>query len=111
MFSEPGECPSTEVIPGVNFTLWDRWEIRDIGKDAPLSALIEYMETTYDGLKVGGVFYGVKMLYNGALKMHAKRLKKKMSALLKIKKNAPVYVDLVLAYQDNARGPPVRFYM
>ena len=55
-----------EGLQKIEVTLWDRWDIKGIGKNIKLIDVIKYLEKTYQGLEVRDILRG-----NAALYFHA----------------------------------------
>jgi ubiquitin-activating enzyme E1 len=106
-FSEPREAEKKKISADISITLWDSWEVRDVGT---LDELIAYFDAKYK-LVVTGVTYGAKMIFMSFLPMHKKRRVQQMRELC----GAPEpYVDLTIAFKDRSgntvNGPAVRFW-
>ncbi|XP_065909784.1 ubiquitin-like modifier-activating enzyme 6 [Dysidea avara] len=113
--AEPHPVKKIKLLPGVEYSLWDRWEIQG-NPSCTLRQFIQQVQDTYK-LQPSMVVYGVKMIYVPLLPGHKKRLGQTMVQLLKQPKNVN-YVDLTLSFQhpsdpdqDSMAGPPVRYFL
>jgi len=113
VLSEPGPLPKTKIRDGLEFSVWDRWDVQG-HKDFKLNDFIQHFKNKLD-LEVNMVCEGVKMIYVPIMPGHKKRVNDLMSKLLKPKKGA-VYTDLVVSFtnemceDEDLPSPPVRYY-
>ncbi|CAL8082855.1 unnamed protein product [Calicophoron daubneyi] len=120
LLSEPAPCVRTRLPNGVEFTLWDRWEVRvpSDTKSFELSHFISQLKRDY-GLNAIFITQGNRVVYVNYLPMHKARLKKSFFSLLNYDASDK-FVDLMVAYEpspdgppdaDYIQGPPVRFIL
>jgi len=109
-FSEPGATQKKQITEKMNYTIWDRWDVKE--GDITLDQFIKHFEAKY-ALQVGGVFKGAIMIYVPMFPAHAKRKPQKMTALLKPAPGAK-YEDLIVTFNngkdEDVSGPPVRLH-
>lgn len=113
VLSEPGPVSKTVLSNGVEFSLWDRWEIHGTSKTT-LKDFIHTIKVQYN-VDASMIVQGVKMIYVPIMgPSHMKRLPQLMTSLVKITPGKP-YVDLVVTYsvpgKEDEMGPPVRYYL
>merc|ERR1719354_748280 len=113
VLSEPGPLPKTKIRDGLEFSVWDRWDVHG-HKEFKLKDFIQHFKEKL-GLEVNMVCEGVRMIYVPIMPGHKKRVNDLMTKLLKPKKDA-VYTDLVVSYasdmgnDEDMPSPPVRYY-
>jgi len=111
IFSEPAAAVKAKVTSDLYTTLWDRWDVRQ--GDITLKQFIDYFKQKFN-LKVNGVFQEVTMVYVPFNPAHQKRLKEKMSKLLK-REDSTEYIDLTVSFADlqdqEVTGPVIRYYI
>eukprot|EP01132_Coremiostelium_polycephalum_P005670 gene5670-7056_t len=109
--SEPGIAPKMKVTSNFYYTLWDKWDVTN--SDITIDGFINLFLDKYN-LKVSGIYQNVAMIYMSALPSHTKRLSLKLKDLLNDTQGLK-YIDLFVSFQeengDDARGPPIRFYL
>lgn len=121
--TEPGEFVKTELVEGLEVSLWDRWDVKN-AKQMTLEGLIAYIEETYKGLEVRDVMLGNQPIFFHAI-MNApgkendkkKALSSSIRKLTECDSDEP-YVDLSItcirkgdeAAKILAGVPPVRVF-
>jgi len=111
--TEPGPLPKTKIRDGLEFSIWDRWDVQG-HKDFKLKDFIQHFKVKLD-LEVNMVCEGVRMIFVPIMPGHMKRVNDLMSKLLKPKKG-DMYTDLVVSYtstmddDEDLPSPPVRYY-
>jgi hypothetical protein len=96
---EPGDVAKTKLIEGLEVSLWDRWEMTG-SITTTLQAVVEHIETTYEGLEVRDILKGNMPVYFHAL-MNAPGKEKERKKLLATSvfsatdcDNSDKYIDL-----------------
>lgn len=113
IFSEPAAPQRTAISSSFSFTEWDQWTIKG-SKDFKLNDLVGHFRAKLK-LEVSAVIQGAKIVYMSFLPGHVKKLKKRMTTLIKINPNQ-AYVDLTITFTNDVGGddfscPLVRYFM
>ncbi|KYQ91301.1 ubiquitin activating enzyme E1 [Tieghemostelium lacteum] len=111
--SEPGEAPKHKVTTTFSYTLWDKWEITD-QPQITIEQFCQYFMDKYQ-LKVSGIYQDVSMVYLAALPFHKKRLQNTLREYLDNVTPDLKYIDLYVQFLeengDDAKSPPIRYYL
>ncbi|ESN94142.1 hypothetical protein HELRODRAFT_103068 [Helobdella robusta] len=119
VMSEPGSAKQTLLSNGMQYSIWDRWEVHGDGK----MTLDQFMKTIKKKYKMEPVLVvqGMKLIYSlDMLVLHKKRLNQSLISLIKVQPNKS-YADLVVSFKSNKldenglrvdeSGPEIRFYI
>lgn len=113
VLSEPAEVKKTKLSTGMEFNLWDRWEIK--GNDqTTVGNFMEMVKQKY-GRDPVFIVQNMKFIYSAQMHvMHKKRIPQPIINHIK-KNNDHNYVDLIIAFknQDGEEDeicPQIRYY-
>jgi ubiquitin-activating enzyme E1-like protein 2 len=112
VLSEPAPAERTEIMEGISYTLWDKWEVQGHA-DFTLKDFLKHFLDRH-GLEPSMVVHGTKMIYVPVMPGHRKRLPERMLKLINPPKGTE-YVDLTVSFSvpgvdDDKPIPPIRYF-
>lgn len=100
--SEPAPPKSIELVEGVTYSIWDKWEVNE--PDMTVSEFVDHWEAKL-GLEVSSIVYEGKLVFMPLI--HGNRKNKKLTELLKTEEVvAHLAVNFYDEKNDNDVGGP-----
>lgn len=113
LLTEPREAPKISLNEKAEFTLWDRWDIKE-GRDITPQGILDYFKKKHNLQAVSIVTKTGGLIYDPDFGASA-RLGKKIVDILRIDTKETKYIDLDITFQDEKSpnaldGPPIRLF-
>ncbi|XP_067929190.1 ubiquitin-like modifier-activating enzyme 6 [Watersipora subatra] len=112
VLSEPGAAKSVTIREGLSFNLWDKVSVQGT-ETMTLNDFISKVKEVMQ-LEVDMILQGSRIVYMTSFLTHRKKLKERMSVLVKPQGTKP-YIDLTVCYKDLSdelsEGAPTIRYM
>jgi len=92
--TEPGTVPKIEIHKDLTVTLWDRWDVHNVGKSGlTLSAFVDHIKEKY-GIYVREIFKGAQIIYSKSVE-NPDLLAQSVKAIFQLKTGE--HVDITIA--------------